>query len=218
MCINFPLLFSVLNLLFVGGLTSTRGYFWKFKIRETYTISKTSITSLVSTGDCHPKGCQVPMSISFKPRFGSTLRSGSFVFTCPFFTQTKNYCKRGAKWTQEYGGCPYWSCHVYWVLGSKGPDNKFHFYLGENGATMLHIPEPWDKRWVQGEQAAIYAQGDSSKPSAHIMISRELTLPITTQKEVTTHVLQSEQNLHKSLHQPSTPQPGSNYSRPHYNS
>jgi hypothetical protein len=37
------------------------------------------------------------------------------------------------------------------------------------------------------------------------MISRELTLPITAQKEVATNVLQSQQNLHKSLHQPSTP-------------
>jgi hypothetical protein len=42
------------------------------------------------------------------------------------------------------------------------------------------------------------------------MISRELTLPVPTQKEVTTKevttkVLQSEQTLQKSLHQPSTP-------------
>jgi hypothetical protein len=57
---------------------------------------------------------------------------------------------------------------------------------------MLHIPDPWDNRCIQGEQAAIYAQSDSSKPSAHIMISRELTLPITAQKEVATNVLQSE--------------------------
>jgi hypothetical protein len=70
---------------------------------------------------------------------------------------------------------------------------------------MLHIPDPWDNKWVQGGQAAIYVQGDSSKPLAHTMISRELTLPITTQKEVAANILQSEQNLHKSLHQPSTP-------------
>jgi hypothetical protein len=43
--------------------------------------------------------------------------------------------------------------------------------------------------WVQGEQADIYAQGDSLKHSAHIMISREITLPITAQKEVATSVL-----------------------------
>jgi hypothetical protein len=70
---------------------------------------------------------------------------------------------------------------------------------------MLYITDPWHPRWVQGELIALYAGGTASKPSAHIMISRELTLPITTQKEVAIKVLQSEQNLHKSLHQPSTP-------------
>jgi hypothetical protein len=69
---------------------------------------------------------------------------------------------------------------------------------------MLYITDPWHPRWVQGELIALYAGGTTSKPSAHIMISRELTLPNTTQKEVDIKVLQSEQNLHKSLHQPST--------------
>jgi hypothetical protein len=133
MYINSPFLFSLLNLLFVGGLTSTGGYFWRFKIWETYTTSQTSITSLIGTGDCVPQGCQAPISIPFKPRSTTALKDGSFAFTCPFFTQTKFYCKRGAKWTQEYGGCPYWSFQVYWVLGSKGPDNQFHLYVGKNG-------------------------------------------------------------------------------------
>jgi hypothetical protein len=70
---------------------------------------------------------------------------------------------------------------------------------------VVHIPDPWDNRWVQGEMIALYAGGTASKPSAHIMISRELTLPVPTQKEVTTKVLQSKQTLQMSLHQPSTP-------------
>jgi hypothetical protein len=136
---------------------------------------------------------------------GLYLRHGGPIgYHCPFFTQTKEYCKKGAKWTQEYGGCPYWSCRSYWVLGSKGPNNEFHLYRGQNETIVVHIPDPWDNRWVQGEMIALYAGCTASKPSAHIMISRELTLPVPTQKEVTTKVLPSEQTLQRSLHQPST--------------
>jgi hypothetical protein len=90
-------------------------------------------------------------------------------------------------------------------FGIKGPNNEFHLYREQNGTIMVHIPDPWDNRWVQGEMIALYGGGTASKPLAHIMISRELTLPVPTQKEVTTKVLQSEQAIQKSLHQPSTP-------------
>jgi hypothetical protein len=184
----------------MSGQANTGVYFWRFKIQEIYTVSQTSVISLVDTGDCSPKGCQTSISIPFTPRHG-----GPIGYHCPFFTQTKEYCKKGAKWTQEYGECPYWSCRSYWVLGSKGPNNEFHLYRGQNETIVVHIPDSWDNRWVQGEMIALYAGGTASKPSAHIMISRELTLPVTTQKEVTTKVLQSEQTLKKSLHQSSTP-------------
>jgi hypothetical protein len=70
---------------------------------------------------------------------------------------------------------------------------------------VAHIPNPWDNRWVQGKMTALYAGCTASKPSAHIMISRELTLPIPTQKEVTLEVLQSEQSLQEDLQQSATP-------------
>jgi hypothetical protein len=176
---------------------NARGYFWRFKIRETYTVSQTSLTSLVGTRDCPPKGCQTPLSVPFKPRSDS-----DFGCHCPFLSQTKDYCKRGSPWTQDYGGRPYWS---YWILGSKGPDNEFHLCRGQNGSIMAHIPNLWDNRWIRGEMIALYAGCTASKPSAHIMISRELTLPVPTQREVTTEVLQSEQSPQKALQQSSTP-------------
>jgi hypothetical protein len=94
-------LFLVLTLLSMSGQANTGGYFWKFKIWETYTVSQTSLNSLVGTGDCSPKGSQTPLSVPFKPRSDS-----DFECHCPFFSQTKDYCKKGAPYTQEYGGCP----------------------------------------------------------------------------------------------------------------
>jgi hypothetical protein len=200
MCLDSLFLFAVLTLLSMSGQTNAGGYFWRFRIRETYTVSQTSITSLVGTGDCPPKGCQTPLSVPFKPRSDS-----DFGCHCPFFSQTKDYCKKGAPYTQEYGGCPYWSCNIYQVLNLRGPDNEFSLYRGQNGTIVAHIPNPWDNRWVWGEMIALYAGCTASKPSAHIMISRELTLPIPTQKEVTSEVLQSEQSLQQALQQSSTP-------------
>ncbi|XP_073923059.1 ERV-BabFcenv provirus ancestral Env polyprotein-like [Castor canadensis] len=119
--------------------------------------------------------------------------------------KTKDHCKKGAPYTQEYGGCPCWSCNIYQVLNLRGPDNEFSLYGGQNGTIVAHIPNPWDNRWAQGEMIALYAGCTASKPSADIMISRELTLPIPTQKEVTSEVLQSEQSLQQALQQSSTP-------------
>jgi hypothetical protein len=82
----------------MSGQANAGGYFWRFKIRETYTVSQTSLTSLVGSGDCPPKGCQTPLSVTFKPRSDS-----DFGCHCPFFSQTKDYCKKGAPYTQEYG-------------------------------------------------------------------------------------------------------------------
>jgi hypothetical protein len=90
------------------------------------------------------------------------------------------------------------------VLNLRGPDNEFSLYMGQNGTIVAHIPNPWDNRWVWGEMTALYAGCTASKPSAHIVISRELTLPIPTQKEVTSEVLQSEQSLQQALQQSST--------------
>jgi hypothetical protein len=70
---------------------------------------------------------------------------------------------------------------------------------------VAHIPNRWGNRWVQSEMIALYAGCTASKPSAYIMISRELTLPIPTQKEVTSEVLQLEQSLQQALQQSSTP-------------
>jgi hypothetical protein len=200
MCLDSLFSFLVLTLPSMSGQANARGYFWRFKIRETYTVSQTSITSLVGTGDCPPKGCQTPLSVPFKPRSDS-----DFGCHCPFFSQTKDHCKKGAPYTQEYGGCPCWSCNIYQVLNLRGPDNEFSLYGGQNGTIVAHIPNPWDNRWAQGEMIALYAGCTASKPSAHIMISRELTLPIPTQKEVTSEVLQSEQSLQQALQQSSTP-------------
>lgn len=165
---NFLALLSFLNLLHFGKLANTRGYFWRFKVQETYVLGQTSITSLIGTADCSPKLCQTAIDMPTTPRSTASLRA----YACPFFTNPR-LPQTGSTIYQDYGGCPYWSCKIHWVRLSKGPHNQFHLYVGENRTAILHIPDPWHIRWVQGEQAKIYARGDSSRPSATIEISRE---------------------------------------------
>jgi hypothetical protein len=48
-------------------------------------------------------------------------------FICFFFDQTQRYCKKGAKWSKEYGGCLFCQSKIHWVASgdAKGQRNKF---------------------------------------------------------------------------------------------
>jgi hypothetical protein len=89
MCLDSLFLFAVLTLLSMSGQANAGGYFWRFKIWETYTVSETSLTGLVGTGDCSPKGCQSPSNPGViatldaialsSPRLRTTARRGHHI-------------------------------------------------------------------------------------------------------------------------------------------
>ncbi|XP_020009054.2 endogenous retrovirus group FC1 Env polyprotein-like [Castor canadensis] len=87
---------------------------------------------------------------------------------------TRSYCKEGAKWAEEYGGCPYWQCKIHWIIKKavSSPGNKLEVYY-DDSKFHLNIPDPWHDRWVTRVIAKGYAHGASSCLSTTFKIWRE---------------------------------------------
>jgi hypothetical protein len=73
----------------------------------------------------------------------SLVFDGNAPFLCFVSDQTRSYCKEGAKWAEEYGGCPYWSCKVHWITGAlkSSPGNMLKAYC-DGSKFYLDIPDP----------------------------------------------------------------------------
>jgi hypothetical protein len=81
-------------------------YLWRFKIWETYKPGSANITHHVGSGDCTPTGCSRALTIPFAPKSIVPFPVGiniNLPFICFLFDQIQPYCKKGAKWSEEYG-------------------------------------------------------------------------------------------------------------------
>jgi hypothetical protein len=90
-------------------------YHWRSKIQETCRRGSVVTTHLIGSRDCPSIGCRKPLTLNFTT--ASLVFDGNAPFLCFMDDQTRSYCKEGVKWAEEYGGCPYWSCKIHWIMG-----------------------------------------------------------------------------------------------------
>jgi hypothetical protein len=149
---------------------------WRFKVEEAITKGERVTTQLFDSGECPPMGCSNSLALKFQPSMSSTfgMRTINFGFVCFTFDQTEPYCKKWAKWAEEYGGCPYWSCKIHWIKFNTKPLSGNTLEVYYDGSNLnLYIPDPWNVRWATGVIAKGYPFGSSSYPSTTFRIWRE---------------------------------------------
>jgi hypothetical protein len=147
-------------------------YRWRFQIQETYKKGDKVTTHFISSGDYPPEGYSQPLTLKFQTTQLQHTFGGNAPFLCFIFDQTKPYCKKGAKWVEEYGGCPYWTCTIHWFIkATENPPqgNTLNAYY-DGSDFCLHIPDPWDSKWETGVIAKGYSPGASSYPSTTFKI------------------------------------------------
>jgi hypothetical protein len=143
-------------------------YHWRFRIQETYMKDNKVVTCLTNAGDCHPRGCSRLLALQLQHSFSSThgtrtINLGYFCFT---FHQTEPYCQERAKWVEEYGGCPYWSCRIHYIKFNTGSHSVNSLEASYGGSQVcLYIPDPWDNRWATGVTAKGYQPGYYTHPT-----------------------------------------------------
>jgi hypothetical protein len=72
----------------------------------------------VGSGDCPAMGCSQALTILFTPKSIVPHPVGMCInlpYICFLFDQTQPYCKKGGKWSEEYGGCQYRSHRKHWI-------------------------------------------------------------------------------------------------------
>jgi hypothetical protein len=82
-------------------------------------------------------------------------------YICFLFDQTQPYCKKGAKWSEEYGGCPYQSCRKHGISEKCPTGSKVDVYYNDSGF-FLYIPDSWYQQWQDGVEGSMYYSGASS--------------------------------------------------------
>jgi hypothetical protein len=168
-------------------------YLWRFKIRETYKPGSANITHHVGCGDCPPTGCNWALTIPFAPKSIVPHLVGidiNLPHICFLFDQIQPYCKKGAKWSEEYGDCPYWSCKRHWISEQHLTGNTVGAYYNDSGF-FLYIPNPWHQRWQDGVKGSMYYSGASSQPSGTLFISREWVIVPQSQIELSSSILKA---------------------------
>jgi hypothetical protein len=94
-------------------------------------------------------------------------------YFCFMFNQTKPYCQEGAKWVEEYGGCPYWSCKIHYIKFNTGSHSGNSLEASYDGSQVcFYIPDPWNNRWATGVTAKGYQPGYNTHPSTTFKIWR----------------------------------------------
>jgi hypothetical protein len=150
-------------------------YLWRFKIRETYKPGSADITHHVSSGDCPPTGCSWVLTTLFTAKSIVPHPVGidiNLPYICFLFDQTQPHCKKGAKWSEEYGGCPYWSCRKHWISEKCPIGSTVGAHCNDSGF-FLYISDPWHQHWQDGVKGSMYYLDTSSRPSGTLFISRE---------------------------------------------
>ncbi|CAD7692033.1 unnamed protein product [Nyctereutes procyonoides] len=136
------------------------GFRWRFYITECWSQGNRNWSSLISTTDCQPLGCQTSINFTFD-RFYSLPPPGpnpsSDPIICFTYDQTHPNCQD--YWVQTNGGCPYSYCSIHHLC--QGPFTS--------PSTAHH---PWDPRWAMGVTAKLYQWGYSSYPTASLQIYR----------------------------------------------
>jgi hypothetical protein len=131
-------------------------------------------TYLIGSRNCPTMGCNKPLTLNFTTSFLNKVFGGNALFLCFMFDQTKSYCREGARWAEEYGGCPYWQRKIHWIIRKpeSPPGNTLEVYY-DDPKCHLTIPDPWHDRWATGVIAKGYAHGTASYPSTTFKIRRD---------------------------------------------
>jgi hypothetical protein len=119
-------------------------------------------------------------------------------YICFLFDQTQPYFKKVAKWSEEYGRCPYWSCRKHWISEKRPTSNTVGAHYNDSGF-FLYILDPWHQCWQDRVKGSMYYSGTSLRPSGTLFIAREWVMAPQSQIELSSNILKAEQTFQDQL-------------------
>jgi hypothetical protein len=148
-------------------------YLWRFKIRETYKPGSADITHHVGSGDCPLWGVVglSPSCLHLSPLYLVLWGCASTsLISASSLIKPNHIVKKGAKWSEEYGGCPYQSCRKLWNSEKHPTDGTVGAHYNDSGF-FLYIPIPGTSIGRMGSESPLTTQvlvHDPQDPSLYL--------------------------------------------------